>query len=119
MIRAFVSSMTGKFVVAIFSLFLTVILTLFFQNKGLQQKIEQQSQAVAILKNHNNSLLSQIALSKKQLENYQRQVVSLNENVEQLKIQSKAREQKIEETLQRNQNWSNQPLPADVKRLFK
>lgn len=53
------------------------------------------------------------------IDEFNRQAAKLTQAVQNLQAQQGQQTKELNHALQKNQNWSNQPVPDDVSRLFK
>ena len=94
-----------------------ICLSLFGHYKDKSERLTEQNRT---LQHENQLLTAQQQQQAQRLQHYQQQRDQLNHALQQQKQQADSLNQQLNEALtdEKNQNWRNQPVPDNIKRLF-
>lgn len=98
-----------KYITDIFLLALIAISFALYRHSHAQL---QQAKA------ENTKLALELRQSQQQIGRFYQQLNQYQQELSQLASHAEQREDEIQQTLQQHQNWADQPLPDDIKRLF-
>lgn len=118
MLTKFFNGSFGKSMIVSIIVLVAVNIFLCAKSKFLQADIQAKTTEIALTQADNRHLVNQLKIAQVQIEQYQKQMKALQDNVLAKLQQAEERTNEIITELDNHKSWANQSIPTAVSRLL-